>query len=46
MLTVIGVLVVLGIIALAVSIYGKIPLYISVGILFLIELIRLLPLGR
>lgn len=46
MLTVIGVLVVIGLALLVASILGKCQLWIPVLFLFVIELLRLLPVGH
>lgn len=46
MLTVIGFLVIVAFICTIVSALGKCPLWVSVLLLCLVELIRILPLGR
>jgi uncharacterized protein (DUF983 family) len=46
MLTVIGFLVIAAFIATIVSALGKCPLWVSVLLLCVVELIRILPLGR
>lgn len=46
MLTVIGFLVVAGFICTIVSALGRCPLWVAVLLVFVVELIRILPLGR
>ncbi len=46
MLTVIGFLVIAAFIATIVSALGKCPLWVAVLLLTVVELIRILPLGR
>ena len=46
MLTVIGFLVFAGFICTIASAMGKCPLWVAVLLLFIIELIRILPLGK
>ncbi len=46
MLTVIGVLVVVAFICVIVSAAGKCPLWVGVLLLCVVELLRILPLGR
>ena len=46
MLTVIGFLVIAAFIATIVSALGKCPLWVGVLLLCIVELIRILPLGR
>ena len=45
-LTVIGLLVLAAFVATVVAAMGKAPLYVAVLLLSLVELLRLLPLGR
>jgi hypothetical protein len=46
MLTIIGVLVILAFLLTVASGAGKVPLWVPVLLLALVELIRILPLGR
>ncbi len=45
-LTVIAVLVILGLLCLIGSIWGRIQLWVPILFLYIIELLRILPLGR
>lgn len=46
MLTVIGVLAILALVSAVIAGWGKIPLWVAVVLLCVIELLRVLPLGR